>query len=161
DGAKRPRRQWVYQGVALLAGLIGLVAYWADRMLVMFLVHLAICGVEVAQPSGAYPPEINVSTKVRADRYLDGTTAALPLVIVNLALTAALVSTWKRPRLRLLVGTLWLAGLASEGALSIWLSDAGLRQLSPTLHQARQVHVASFAIVGATAIVAVLTFAWR
>jgi hypothetical protein len=157
-----PWRQRLYAAVGMGGMLIGIVAYWADRMLIWFLVYLALSGVEAAWPPRLLPPEMNVSSAVRAHRFALGSFTGLSLVIVNLLLIASLVWWWNKPRVRSMLVISLAAGLLGECWVAHWIGVQGLRQLSPPFQEAVQVpSLAALALVASMTLLAVGAFWWR
>ena len=91
SSTKAKPRQNVYAVVAAGLVLIGLIAYWGDRMLIPFLVYIAVSGIEMCQPAKLLPPEMNISTTVRIHRFMTASFAGMALLILNLLLLFGLV----------------------------------------------------------------------
>lgn len=157
-----PPRQRVYDAVAASGMLIGIILYWADRMLVWFLVYLAVSGVEMAEPPRFLPPEMNVSTAVRIHRFTLFSFAGLPLVIANLLLIGGLLKFWNKPHCRSMLMILLAAGLAANVWLARWIAVQGIRQLSPSFQEAIQVPpLAGITVIASMILLTVGAFSWR
>ncbi len=156
-----PVRQKIYQAVAVAGALIGIVAYWADRMKIWFLVYIAINGVEAYLPQGSWPPEINVSTALRAQRFMLASAAGLPFVLANLMLVGGLVKWWNMPRRRWVFAISLAAGLAGECSIATWLAVRGVRQLSPPYQEAIQIPRAAILDAASMVLLAAGGFTWR
>ena len=79
-------RRKVTSVFAAAGTLVALFVYWADRMFIVFLVYLAVSGVEAAQPPQLVPPEMNVSTEIRINRFALAGFAGLPMLLANVLL---------------------------------------------------------------------------
>jgi hypothetical protein len=156
------RRQNVYAALAAGGTLIAMLAYWADRLLIWFLVYLAIAGVEAAEPPAWRPPELDRNSAVSVHRFVLGSLAGLPLLVASPLLIAGVVRWWRRRPWRLVLLVSLAASLAGEFWLLGWLANQGLRRLSPTYLESMHVPPLPVCIVVASMVVlAAAAFAWR
>src|SRR5262249_24879716 len=102
--AKRRLRHSLFAGLALVGGLIAILCYWIERMLIVSLVYIAIQAIQNWQPPKLLPPEMNVSGDVYLHRFALASFAGGGSVILNLILMSVLVACWNRRRLRYLLG---------------------------------------------------------
>jgi hypothetical protein len=161
--AKAPStRQKLYGGLAAGGTLIVATAYWADRMVIWFLVYLAISGVEMSRPPAWLPQEIDANNVVRIHHFALGSLGGFLLVVGNSLLIGSLVKWWHKPRGRWMLTISLAAGLAAECWCARWIGVHGVRQLSPSFQEALRVPPFAAIIVVATMIVlAVAAFSWR
>ncbi len=129
-GKQRPGRKRSFLWVAILCLPIALVAYWCNHLLVWLLVHFAINGVELANPSGllrSQPLDIARDAKY----FAIGTSLGLPLCLAHAALIAGCVLKWQSRRWRFAIVTALVAVVIAECGFLAWLLYSGLRTLSP------------------------------
>ena len=157
-----PPRQQVFSALAAGVTLILILVYWADRVLIWFLIYVSISGVEAAQSPKSLPPEMAVSGVLRMQRFALGGIVGLSIVVVNAGLIAALVIWWNRPRPRWTLLILLAVGLAAECGCAGWIAGPGLRQLSPPMQEAVRFPPLRHALLATTmALLAVAVFSWR
>ena len=157
-----PLRQKIFGAVAAVGLLLAIILYWAEHMLIIFLVYLAISGVEMYQSPRFLPPELNVSTVVRFHRFALGGLAGVSFVLANLLLIGGLVKWWSKPRWRWLLTSMLAAGLAAECWLTWWIAVPGLGQLAPAFQQSIPVPPrAGIVVVASMVVLAAGAFAWR
>ena len=150
------------QNVYLTVAAAGTVVYWADRMVLWFLVYVALSGVEMARPRAWLTPGIHVIPDVRADRFMVGSFAALPLAIANLLLIGGLVKWWNTPRRRRMFMVALAVGLTTQCCLAGWIMGPGFWQLSPWFFEVLEVPpLAAIVVVAAMILLAVGAFTWR
>jgi hypothetical protein len=147
---------------AVLGGALAALVYWDDRLLVTYLVYLAITGIIRAQPARLLPPERNVPDSVWANQFAIASLIGACVVATNVLLLWAIARYWNRPRVRWpLLGFLTLS-VGAQGTFSVWLYGKGVWQLSPEM--AESMHWPpwqSLSLVIALALVAASAVAWR
>jgi hypothetical protein len=155
-------RRSIFTAFGLGLMLLLVILYWAEHLFVWFLVYLAIAGIEKAQPAWLLPPELHVADVVRFHRFATASMIGLLLIVTSvLCLYAAI--RWRRwTALRTAALVCLGASLATCGWIAYWIGGPGLKQLSPTIHEAR--HVPPFA-AEVTILATMLLFAgmlsWR
>jgi hypothetical protein len=159
---RRPLRQKLYGLLAAAGTLVLILAFWAERLLVLFLVYLAISGVEATWPPSWLPPDIHLDSSVRIHYFAVGSLAGLPLLVANVALVAVTVWLWRKPGLRWMLTILLSMGLAAQCWVAWWIGAKGLRQLSPELQESVDIpSVSVMLVVSLMVVLAVAAFTWR
>ncbi len=125
-----PRRQKLFDVLAIACTPIVVIAFWWDNLIVWVLVYYAVQGVDLALTSVNLPVARIDSTRGAAVFAL-GSCAGLPLIGMHLILLAGLVRRWCDPwwRKALLVGL--ALTVIGEGCLLWWLAGPGLEKLTP------------------------------
>jgi hypothetical protein len=106
--------------------------------LLPFIVHVAIRGIEAAQPlmwfGQVKNPNAYVDLRAAIDRFFGWSAFSVSLIPVNLLLTCQLARQWRHGVLRqvLLAGPL-VAGLAVTAAFAVWAQGWGFSSVSPLL----------------------------
>ncbi len=116
----------------LAAGLCLLV--WTNWPFIVFLVHLAITGIENNFPLKFANPDIDLNLVARSQRFAVHSLPAVSLVPLNLWLVRRLARNWpggRRRRYLDAVGILF--GIAAAASYGVWLKAVGLPQFSPHL----------------------------
>ncbi len=118
--------QKIYRALAAGGTLIVAIAYWADRMLIWFLLYLAVAGVEVAQPPAWLPPDINQNAMVRIHHFELASLGGLLLEVGNALLIGGLVKCWYRPITRRVLTISLSSGLVAECWCARWIGVYGV-----------------------------------
>ncbi len=142
--------------------MIGIIAYWADRLLIWYLVYLAVSGVEMAQSAWLLPPELNISSAIRLHRFTVGSFAGLLFVSTSLLMICSVVKWWHKSFCRWILMICLAGSVAAECWVARWIAVRGLRQLSPPLHEALKAPpLATSVIVALMTALAAGAFCWR
>jgi hypothetical protein len=159
---RTPLRQRIYAIFAVTGSLIGIILIWANQMVIEVLVYIAVSGVEMADSPRFLPPEMNVSSAVRIQRFTGASLAGLLLVIANLLLITALTKWWNKPRLRWPLIVVLALGLVVQSEVVWWIAVQGIRQLSPPFQGTMVLPSWNcFVVVGLMILLAVAVFSWR
>ena len=128
-----PRRKVLYAVVAVLGGAVALIAYWTDRMLIPFLIYLAVNGISRSQPAWLLPPERNIRDAVWADQFAVASLIGTCLVALNLFIFWSVARSWNRPRWKWLLMIVLIVLLVMQCACVAWLYGRGVWHLSPEM----------------------------
>lgn len=116
----------------LAAGVCLLV--WSNWQSIVFLVHIAIAGIESRFPLKFANPDIDLDLVARSQRFAVHSLLAASLVGVNLWLVKRLAAAWpKGMRCRLLYAGSVSIGLGAAATCCVWLQSGELPQFSPYL----------------------------
>ncbi|HET6879434.1 MAG TPA: hypothetical protein VFI31_04745 [Pirellulales bacterium] len=149
---KAPRK-WFKLASLAAASLLALLIWW-EKFSIMYLVHVAIEGIESTAPVRFLTSRTGVSFAARYPPFIWGSLAGT--VACTLAiLPASKLPALSRRRFALAVAMLCLSLLAGY-ASDVWLATSGFRRASPYMHGALMPHSAHVWIA-ATLVVAVLT----
>ena len=156
------RRQYFNSSIAVVAIAIVVVAYWIDRMLIPYLIYLAVSGIARSQPARLLPPDRNIRDAVWNQQFAVVTSIAALVVVLNLVIIWAIVRGWNQRRRRSSLQLLFALSLAAQVGCVAWIYSKGLWHLSPEM--AESIHAPSpdsFGIAVAIVFVAAAAFAWR
>jgi hypothetical protein len=124
-------RRKIY-GVSAAAGLlIGILVFVANCMFVTVLVYFAVSGIEAVQSARLLPPEMNVPTALRTQRFIFASGIGIGFLIANLVLVLTIRKWWNDHVLRWILMPLVAAGITAQCLVVHWFVVYGIRQLQP------------------------------
>ena len=156
-----PRRQKLFDALAIACTPIVVIAYLWGNLIVWVLIYYALRGVDLAATSVNFPvPQID-STRGAAV-FARGSCAGLPLIGMHLILLAGVVRRWCDPWWRKVLLVALALTVIGEGCLLWWLAGPGLEKLTPYYRQSILVPPWPFVTVGlAILFLGSLMLTWR